>query len=446
MDNQATIEIYRQGCWQQAAVIKVLNPDEGHLGSSSLEYLIDYAIANIETDQSARVSCRYPIDFSIVDKQTWPAFLLDLLPSGAGRQLLIKRLGIADGYSSDWTLLLNGAASPPGNLRFKEAAEIRDQQKILPTASGELVTRENHPGFDREDILERKEYFIEYAYQNGAIAAGGSDVQGVAPKFLVVQDHGGKWHVEGGIKDSEIADSWLVKFPRGATESDRQILRNECAYMTVAKELGLNVFKPLGWERDCLFIPRFDRVSNETGLLQRRGMESLCSLAGITAYASEYGGAPSHNQLCESIVKYATDPTRELLEYIKRDVTNIVLGNKDNQARNSAVFRHENGLVELTPLFDFAPMYLDKEVIARVSRWAGDAEIAGQPIWRNVIESMPEKIDKGILYKELALFGRKVAQLPNTMKNAGVDKGIIADHLLSITRNAEELQLLVEAQ
>jgi serine/threonine protein kinase HipA of HipAB toxin-antitoxin module len=36
-----------------------------------------------------------------------------------------------------------------------------------------------------------------------------------------------------------------------------------------------------------------------------------------------------------------------LLEYIKRDIANVVLGNKDNHARNSAVMRYEDGRVVL---------------------------------------------------------------------------------------------------
>jgi hypothetical protein len=43
----------------------------------------------------------------------------------------------------------------------------------------------------------------------------------------------------------------------------------------------------------------------------------------------------------EYLLDYALD--NDLLEYIKRDIANVVLGNKDNHARNTAVMRYENG-------------------------------------------------------------------------------------------------------
>ena len=55
-----------------------------------------------------------------------------------------------------------------------------------------------------------------------------------------------------------------------------------------------------------------------------------------------FGIVPSHNQACRRLGEIATDPTREMIEYIKRDIANIALGNKDNHARNTAIQRrHE---------------------------------------------------------------------------------------------------------
>ena len=84
-----------------------------------------------------------------------------------------------------------------------------------------------------------------------------------------------------------------------------------------------------------------------------------------------------------------------LLEYIKRDIVNVVMGNKDNHAWNTAVMRYEDGCVVLAPLFDFAPMYLDPEGIARVCRWEGNAEQAGNPDWgadEDIIENRSRPI------------------------------------------------------
>ena len=60
------------------------------------------------------------------------------------------------------------------------------------------------------------------------------------------------------------------------------------------------------------------------------------------------------------------------------------LGNKDNHARNTAVQRHFNGRIALTPLYDFAPMVLHPDGIARRIRWEGND--GGQPDWGRVLD------------------------------------------------------------
>ena len=57
---------------------------------------------------------------------------------------------------------------------------------------------------------------------------------------------------------------------------------------------------------------------------------------------------------------------------MRRDVLNVALGNRDNHLRNTALQRFEDGTIRLTPLFDFAPMMLHPDGIARSSRWEGE--------------------------------------------------------------------------
>nr|WP_255537805.1 HipA domain-containing protein [Motiliproteus sp. SC1-56] len=286
-------------------------------------------------------------------------------------------------------------------------------------------------------VVSRQEHFIEYAFQNGAYTSGASDVQGAAPKFMLVEDAGGRFHAEGALPDDQVMSSWLVKFARGKkTAADRQVLKNEAAYMRVAKKLGLKVFKELIWENDTLFIPRFDREPGQP--IKRLAMESLCSLAEI----SDYGVAIPQEDLCEALAKFSSDPTREVLEFVKRDVVNVVMGNKDNHARNSAVFRLENGEVTLTPLFDFAPMYLDPEGIARVCRWQGDAEVAGSPQWDKVMDRLPSGVDVQAIRKALREFGEKIGTLEKVMREAGVDEDIIEHRKMSFAAHADQLMSL----
>lgn len=437
MPDLATIETYRGGRWQPAAVLTPENPSQGYRGPADFEYRIEYAAdyAGPETAAAAGLSCRYPVDFDLHRDAHWPAFVLDMLPTGFGRWQWLKHLELADGPSADWPLLLHGTAFPPGNLRVAEAVAARRPDTRVPTTEGERVPMREHPGFTREAVIARSEAFVEYAYQHGIYAAGGSDVQGVAPKLLLTQDRDGAWHAEGRLPDGAVARHWLVKRPRGHTEADRKVLRNEAAYMRVAGALGLHTYGELTWENDWLFIPRFDRIVRD-GALQRLGMESLASLANV----AEYGSNIPHDILCQGIIRYCSEPATDLLEYIKRDILNVVMGNKDNHARNTVVLRDEDGDVRLSPLFDFAPMYLDPEGIARVCRWGGDAEEGGVPNWAVIVARYRDYLDDPV--PALRAFGKEIERLPETMREHGVDDDIIEHQARSIEQHARALMRL----
>lgn len=437
MPDHATIEIYRNGRWQPAATLTPDQPPQGYRGRGAFEYLIEYAAdhAGPETAAAAGLSCRYPVDFDLHRDSHWPAFVLDILPTGFGRRQWLEQLELADGPNADWPLLLHGTAFPPGNLRVAEAVAARRLDTRVPTATGDLVRMCDHPGFTREAVIARSETFVEYAFQHGIYAAGGSDVQGVAPKLLLTQDPDGAWHAEGRLPDAAVAAHWLVKWPRANTAADRKVLTNEAAYMRVAGTLGLRVYGELTWENDCLFIPRFDRIVQD-GVLQRLGMESLASLAGV----AEYGARILHDILCQAIIDHCGDPASDLLEYIKRDILNVVMGNKDNHARNTVVLRGEDGSVGLSPVFDFAPMYLDPEGIARVCRWDGDAEEGGVPNWAVVVERYRDHLEDPV--PVLRAFGRQVERLPELMREFGVDEDIIEHQARGIEQHARALMSL----
>lgn len=433
----ATIEIYRGGSWRRAATIVPSDESAGIAGGCRFEYLIDYAAECAAPDVSgaAGLSCRFPADFQLYELGHWPPFVLDLLPSGYGRQQWLKQLELKDGPAADWPLLVRGTAYPPGNLRISEAVAAKHPDTLVPTAAGDLVAMKDHPGFETADVIGRIEAFIEYAFQHGIYAAGASDVQGVAPKLLLNQDRDGRWHAEGRLADDAVRSHWLVKRPRGDRADDRKVLRNEAAYMRVAHQVGLNVFAEPEWNEDNLFVARFDRCVRD-GNVERYGMESLYSAAGI----AEYGAPVDHEVFCDAIATYCTDPDTDLIEYVKRDVLNVVMGNKDNHGRNSALLRFESGKVVLAPLYDFAPMYLDPEGIARVCRWSDAIETAGIPQWAGVVNEFEGR--EALLREALRTFGQSLAGLADTMHDCGVDDDIIEQRSRAIDDHAQQLKAL----
>ncbi len=425
-----TIEIYYQGQWQVAASFEPAPNvmQQGYRSAGRLSYDVFYAGHFLQTGVGTALSSRYPVSFEIHRTPAWPAFLLDILPSGAGRRFWLQQLQLKDGPGADWVLLCKGAGNPVGNLRIREAASTA----VTPAAA-------IHPGFAYEDILQRRDDFIEYAWQHGASVAGSSGAQGDAPKFLLTQDQQQRWHADGSLPDTACSKHWLVKFPKSVRRADVRVLRNEAAYYEVARWFGARTGAALQCENDALFIPRFDRVIHEGGL-ERLGVESLASLSGV----SEFGAATSQNTYCRALAAFCTEPQSELLEFVRRDVLNVALGNTDNHGRNTAVIRYADHRVQLSPLYDFAPMMLDTSGIARLARWENE-ERFGQPIWAQVglfLQSLGcDPVAVNALFVELA---QKLPQLPEIMLQWGVDAELIkqlSPRMAEVSAHLQEAKL-----
>lgn len=403
------IQIYFNGQWQTAAIFEpdLKTLDQGIAGGCRLQYDIDYAVAN-HNSKEAELTLGLTVGFELYRFKQWPPFIVDLLPGGAGRQAWLKRLQIAhDGPQADWHLLTKGAGNPPGNLRILEA--------VLPPPPAHFKI-----GFPRRDIIEQRETFLDYAEERGAHVAGATSVQGEAPKYLLVEDRLGMFHAVGALPDEKAMRFWLIKFPRGRRSHHRNqmVLRNEAPYLEVARKFGVITGAPLVYEDDTLFVPRFDRVVKD-GRVKRLGMQSLYTIANVFGF----GKSVHHDIFCLALAQTATDPSATVREYILRDVLNLALRNTDNHGRNSAIIRSK-GWVGLSPLFDFAPMFLDPEGISRVSRWENERP-GSQPDWGNISEKLADVMPPEETRKWLAQLAKPVKKLPEIMQECQVDDEII---------------------
>lgn len=138
------------------------------------------------------------------------------------------------------------------------------------------------------------------------------------------------------------------------------------------------------------------------------------------------GAPPGHLRIAEAVPAPPDDhfkPVRELREYLRRDVLNLALRNTDNHGRNTAVLRM-GGIVGLSPLFDFAPMFLDPEGIGRVSRWE-DEQPGSQPDWALICERLKGHLPPIETRHWLAEIGEEVKGLSEVMRDCHVDDDII---------------------
>jgi serine/threonine-protein kinase HipA len=190
--------------------------------------------------------------------------------------------------------------------------------------------------------------------------------------------------------------------------------------MKVAQCFGIRSFDLPELHGDMLFIPRFDRRAQD-GCVQRFHQESAASVAKLGGF----GIQANQFELLTAIRRVVDVPIEETIEFIRRDVLNLAMRNTDNHARNTAV-QTVDGVTRLTPLFDFAPMYLDPEGITRASRWYHPETGKELQRWEDVLPrlGLPAS-EHQQLVEALVRLGEQLAGLQDCMREVGVDKDII---------------------
>ncbi|ADJ63603.1 type II toxin-antitoxin system HipA family toxin [Herbaspirillum seropedicae] len=429
MKTSCTLEVHIDGAWRQAGGLALTAAvEQGMAASTFFAYETVHAIDYLGRRDAAALSVNLPVALDNLSEPRWPAFLIDLLPQGYGRAELLRQLGLDERTeaSADWPLLCAGAGNPIGNIRVLEAWEWV-QARSAPQLRG----------FAMEEIAARSEDFNEYLAQHGLFLAGSSGVQGEWPKILLTRARDGLFYLDHALPDELAERHYIVKFGRGPDPDLADILRLEAPYMQMAARLGLHVHAPLELHGKALFIPRFDREVRGTQVL-RHAQESIASLCGVTGFAA----MPTHNAVCARLGEVATDPVTEIIEYLKRDIANIVLRNKDNHARNTAIRRDAQGRVGLTPLFDFAPMWLHPDGIARRMRWERDD--GGSPQWASAIAQACEaaQIDPGPVKSAVREMALPLADLLDYGRSLGIESNFLDPLAATVAQVRAQLEAL----
>lgn len=418
------------GQWNDAALLQVHRPALGGDSACTFEYDLDYVFS----EAPAPVSLLFPVEARLHMLTHWPPFLFDLIPQGSGRKYLLGELGLPDDRTADFALLCAGAFNPIGRIRVREAVSYYNEHV------GRHNAKAFAGGMTLDQLLARDQDFAERMLIHGMLAAGTTGVQGAAPKYLLTRDQRGMWHGDGALADEFAEKHFIVKLPRGKEAADKKVLRNEAAYMRAAKKLGLRVHGELDYHNDILFIPRFDREV-VSGQVIRHHQESAASIAGIVGFDAR----PSQFDLLHALRAVVTDRQAETVEFLKRDVLNLALRNTDNHARNTAIQVVGNE-IRLTPLFDFAPMYLDPEMIARVCRWYHPQTRKELTVWGDVIDAIDlEPTERAHIRAEMAAFAIALEEVSDVMRDVGVDDDIIEHLQAAISEQVRQLRDLANA-
>lgn len=416
------IELFAAGQWQRAATLSI-TPH-----SVRFEYLPEYVFG----EGAWPVALSLPVDMEtrtagLGAAGTPLAFLWDLVPQGRGRQYLAGLLELSDqDAAQDLPLAQHGAFAPIGRLRLDTAVRFyRRHTGGAPAA-----------GFTTEDMTHRADAFLEQLSVHNMLAAGTPGVQGVAPKFLLTQDAEERWYPDVALPDAKAHQHWIVKLPRGRDAVDRQILRHEAIYLQAAVACGLRAIETPIYREGMLFLRRFDRQVTDDGVV-RLHQETLAALAGLPGF----GRSASLFTLTERLAAVASNPAEAVGEFLCRDVLNRALRNPDNHLRNTSVQQLPDGTVQLTPLYDLSPMYLDRELIARTCAWLGPQR---QMIddWNEVLHllELDEEV-KAAAADKLREFGdAQLPKLADLLRELDADADIVEACRPAIEQHIRKLQ------
>jgi len=425
-----TLQAFLQNQWVDMAHITFPESEDNAFRITELHYDSDYAVENLGRDDNHAVSLNHPVSlfFENDGPRGWLKFLDDIIPSGASRRYWANYLDL-EGMAADqqdFVLLRHGTMSPVGNLRIKES---------LP---------EYHPQaeqlfFTLDDVKNRASDFLDYAQQRGAAAGGATGAGGEAPKLLLrCSQHGQIW-IDTYQNDSLNRDThYLVKFPRGSrSEVDCNILRAEFHFYHELAAMGFDTIPTQhmrleeGLNYPSLWLPRFDICFADDSHIKRLGMESVYS-----ALRKAPGTTLYHEEAIRALINKIThsdtvieqgfdfDIPAFVIEWVRRDLLNIIFGNSDNHGRNTSLLKDEHS-IGLAPIYDFAPMKADPEGIARTTKWTAPLEIGGEYDFAGIAAALDDLVPAETLLDALRETAQQLLGLKARLVERGVPEQII---------------------
>ncbi len=257
-----------------------------------------------------------------------PGCILDAGPDAWGQRVIVNRLlgsAAASADSADLgilSFLLESGSDRIGALDFQASATEYAPRVLQAATLDELATSAEHvdAGIPLTPALDEALFRA-------------SSIGGARPKALI--DDGGRGLI---AKFSSSGDTIAV-------------VQGEYIAMELGRRAGLDIApvrltSALG--KTVLLVERFDRV---VGNAQRRALVSALTILELNELAARWA---SYAELAQVIRERFTQPAKSLRELFARITFNILVGNTDDHARNTAAFWDGEAL-SLTPAYDICP-------------------------------------------------------------------------------------------
>ena len=263
------------------------------------------------------------------------AFFGNLLPEGAPRELLARRLGLSAG--NDFGMLAAVGGDTAGAISLQPAGQV-------PSASAHEVEWLDDDAL--VTLLDELPTLPMHADEDGEYRLS---LAGVQDKLPVVVAGDGRI----GLTKGQTPSTHILKTPIARLA---HTVVNEAFCPAVGRALGMDTVTATPGrvaDREFLLIERYDRIVDGDGT-RRLHQEDFCQALGIPAarkYQSE--GGPSLAD-CFGLLRTAAEvPARDIVKLLDYVALSFLVGNHDAHGKNYSLrYEPDSARAVLAPAYD----------------------------------------------------------------------------------------------
>lgn len=219
-----------------------------------------------------------------------------------------------------------------------------------------------------------------------------SPLAGVQGKIALVVREGQYWLPKAKTR---APTSHILKV---SPHDDPMLTKYECALLAAAGASGLRttVFDACEFKIDhltinAILVSRFDRNVQPDGIY-RIHAEDLCQALGLAPrlkYERKSESAEHRFSAAAvgSVARQMSAPGLFLQQFLDETLFNLLVGNTDNHGKNTSIL-HRNKSIELAPLYDVVPVFMDRTVTHQLAFDIGAAQFAEDVTQDNLLQMM----------------------------------------------------------
>jgi len=259
-------------------------------------------------------------------------FFANLLPEGGVRDHIVRDLKIPN---TDFELLRAIGGECAGAL------------SILPVERNPSEDRSYRPLPQKElaKLIARRGQIHASLPKNKRPRLSLAGAQDKCP-VLIRDDH-------YFLPECEAPTSHILKFE---ITDYRHLPAYETFTSYLARQIGLPIVNIELHSIDKRFyaqIERYDRVTDEHGIVQRLHQEDFCQALGY-GHEKKYqeSGGPAFSDCYQLLRDASTDPAIDTQNLLRWQIFNVLAGNSDGHAKNLSLLYLQNGAIRLAPFYD----------------------------------------------------------------------------------------------